>query len=237
MSWYKLGKTVTALRKNMMRVDLHIHIGDEGDYPDPQVQESAIKSILSACIIKGLDVAGLVSHDSPKIGQEAINIAKQQGIDLFVLAGQEYLCTDKFRIIAYNLPSTMPPNMDYNTAAKYIHDNKGIFIVIDITKRQAQILNRTLNSTQQPDGVEVYNAATGWFMDVEVNQFFEFMGSAAKNAKMLEETNVYTLVSRKDLEKMGFLPEGFGKEYTPKYLENEGGPEADQATQEAPLNG
>ena len=77
MSWYKLGKTVTALRKNMMRVDLHIHIGDEGDYPDPQVQESAIKSILSACIIKGLDVAGIVSHDSPKIGQEAINIAKQ----------------------------------------------------------------------------------------------------------------------------------------------------------------
>ena len=237
MSWYKLGKTVTALRKNMMRVDLHIHIGDEGDYPDPQVQESAIKSILSACIINGLDVAGLVSHDSPKIGQEAINIAKQQGIDLFVLAGQEYLCTDKFRIIAYNLPSTMPPNMDYNTAAKYIHDNKGIFIVIDITKRQAQILNRTLNSPQQPDGVEVYNAATGWFMDVEVNQFFEFMGSAAKNAKMLEETNVYTLVSRKDLEKMGFLPEGFGKEYTPKYLENVGGPEVDQATQEAPLNG
>ena len=174
MSWYKLGKTVTALRKNMMRVDLHIHIGDEGDYPDPQVQESAIKSILSACIIKGLDVAGLVSHDSPKIGLEAINIAKQQGIDLFVLAGQEYLCTDKFRIIAYNLPSAMPPNMDYNTAAKYIHDNKGIFIVIDITKRQAQILNRTLNSPQQPDGVEVYNAATGWFMDVEVNQFFEF---------------------------------------------------------------
>ena len=222
MSWYKLGKTVTALRKNMMRVDLHIHIGDEGDYPDPQVQESAIKSILSACIIKGLDVAGLVSHDSPKIGLEAINIAKQQGIDLFVLAGQEYLCTDKFRIIAYNLPSAMPPNMDYNTAAKYIHDNKGIFIVIDITKRQAQILNRTLNSPQQPDGVEVYNAATGWFMDVEVNQFFEFMGSAAKNAKMLEETNVYTLVSRKDLEKMGFLPEGFGKEYTPKYLENVG---------------
>ena len=237
MSWYKLGKTITALRKNMMRVDLHIHIGDEGDYPDPQIQESAITSILSACIIKGLDIVGLVSHGSPKIGQEGIRIAKEQGIDLFVLAGEEYLCTDKFRIIVFNLPGSLPPNMDYATAAKYIHDNNGIFIVIDITKRQAQVLNKTLGTPQQPDGVEVYNAATGWFMDVDVNQFFEFMGSAAKNAKMLEETNVYTLASRKELEKMGFIPEGFGREYTPKYLENVEKAERQKSLQEAPING
>jgi predicted metal-dependent phosphoesterase TrpH len=216
MSWYKLGKTITALRKNMMRVDLHIHIGDEGDYPDPQIQESAIKSILSACIIKGLDIVGLVSHGSPKIGQEGIRIAKEQGIDLFVLAGEEYLCTDKFRIIVFNLPGSLPPNMDYATAAKYIHDNNGIFIVIDITKRQAQVLNKTLGTP---------------------HQFFEFMGSAAKNAKMLEETNVYTLASRKELEKMGFIPEGFGREYTPKYLENVEKAERQKSLQEAPING
>ena len=53
-------------------------------------------------------------------------------------------------------------------------------IVIDITKRQAQILNKTSGTPQQPDGVEVYNAATGWFMDVDVNQFFEFIESIRK---------------------------------------------------------
>ena len=48
--------------------------------------------------------------------------------------------------------------------------------------------------------------------------YFQFMNSAAKNAKMLEETNVYTLISRKDIERLGFIPTGAGKEYVPKYL-------------------
>ena len=68
------------------------------------------------------------------------------------------------------------------------------------------------------------------------------MNSASKNAKMLEETNVYTLISRKDIEKLGFIPPGAGKDYVPKYLrrqdvEEEQAAEAQQPQQQGGVGG
>jgi hypothetical protein len=75
-------------------------------------------------------------------------------------------------------------------------------------------------------------------MDIDIEQsYFQFMNSAAKSAKMLEETNVYTLISRKDIEKLGFIPPGAGKDYVPKYLKRQDvvdEQEAQQAAQAQP---
>ena len=112
--------------------------------------------------------------------------------------------------------------MEYKTAAEYIHKNKGLVMVVDLTKRQAQVINKLVNTPSAPDAIELYNAAVGWYMDIDIEKsYFQFMNSAAKNAKMLEETNVYTLISRKDIERLGFIPTGAGKEYVPKYLKRQ----------------
>lgn len=222
MSWYRLSKNVLALRKNVLRVDLHIHAGDAADFTDEQVKNSTIKSILSAAIIKGLDVVGIISHDGPEMGLLAIQIAKNEGIDLWVVAGQEYTTTDKIKLIAYNLTKAMPPNMDFQTASEYVHKNKGLVMAIDITRRQAQLMNRLKGTPSAPDAIELYNAAVGWFMDIDIDtEYANFTNSAAKNAKMLEDTNVYTLINRKQFEQLGFLPPGAGTDYVPKYLKIE----------------
>ncbi len=243
MSWYRKAKQVVALRKNMLRADIHVHAGDTADFTNDQVRNQTIKSILSAAIIKGLDVIGIVAHDGPYMGQVAIQIASKEGIDLWVISGQEYVCIDKIRIIAYNLQKPLPPNMDYKTAAEYIHKNNGLVMVVDLTKRQAQIVNKLVNTPAAPDAIELYNAAVGWYMDIDIEpSYFQFMNSASKNAKMLEETNVYTLISRKDIEKLGFIPPGAGKDYVPKYLrrqdvEEEQAAEAQQPQQQGGVGG
>ena len=222
MSWYRYARTTTALRKHMMRVDLHVHAGDEADYTDEQIKEDAIRSILSAAVIKGLDVIGIVAHDGLTMGQRAINISANEQLDLWVVAGHEYLCTDKFRIIAYNIKQPVPPNLTYQQAAEWVHKNK-----------QAQIINKLKGTSAQPDAVELYNAEVGWFMDIDVHDYYEFMNSAAKSAKMLEDTNVYTLINRKDFEQLGFMPEGEGTDYVPKYLKRSDELEAQKEQQQA----
>ena len=233
MSWYRYARTTTALRKHMMRVDLHVHAGDEADYTDEQIKEDAIRSILSAAVIKGLDVIGIVAHDGLTMGQRAINISANEQLDLWVVAGHEYLCTDKFRIIAYNINQPVPPNLTYQQAAEWVHKNKGLVMIIDLTKRQAQIINKLKGTSSQPDAVELYNAEVGWFMDIDVHDYYEFMNSAAKSAKMLEDTNVYTLINRKDFEQLGFMPEGEGTDYVPKYLQKSDELEAQKEQQQA----
>jgi hypothetical protein len=175
------------------------------------------------------------------MGQAAIQIASSEGLDLWVVSGQEYVCSDKIRIIAYNLEKPLPANMDYKTAAEYTHKNNGLIMLVDLTRRQAQVVNKFVNTSAAPDAIELYNAAVGWYMDIDIEQsYFQFMNSAAKSAKMLEETNVYTLISRKDIEKLGFIPPGAGKDYVPKYLKRQDvadEQEAQQAAQQPQVQG
>ena len=234
MSWYRKAKQVIALRKNMLRADIHVHAGDVADFTDDQVRNATIKSILSAAIIKGLDIIGIVAHDGPYMGQAAIQIASSEGLDLWVVSCQEYVCSDKIRIIAYNLEKPLPANMDYKTAAEYTHKNNGLIMLVDLTRRQAQVVNKFVNTSAAPDAIELYNAAVGWYMDIDIEQsYFQFMNSAAKSAKMLEEPNVYTLISRKDIEKLGFIPPGAGKDYVPKYLKRQDVADEQEAQQAA----
>lgn len=230
MSWYRFSKTTYALRKHVMRVDLHVHAGDMGDFKDDQIRKSTIKSILSAAVISGLDLIGIVAHDGPQIGLIAKQIASEEQYDLWVVAGHEYLSTDKIRFIAYNLSQPVPSNLTYEDAAKWVHQNKGFIMITDLTKRQSQMMNRLKGTDAKPDAIELYNTEVGWYMDLDIDAgYHEFMNSAAKSANMLEQTNVYTLVNRKKLEEMGLIPVGAGLEYIPKYLQK-----SDEAEQGAP---
>jgi hypothetical protein len=57
-------------------------------------------------------------------------------------------------------------------------------------------------------------------MDLDIDEDYqEFMNSAAKSANSLENTNVYTLINRKELERSGLIPAGTGMDYVPKYLQ------------------
>jgi predicted metal-dependent phosphoesterase TrpH len=229
MSWYR--KTL-ALRKHVMRVDLHVHAGDISDFKDEQLRNQSIKSILSAAVISGLDVIGIVAHDGPQIGIIAKQIASEEQYDLFVIPGHEYLCTDKLRIIGFNVNSPIPPNLTYEQAAKWIHDNKGYILITDLTRRQSQYINKLKGTISAPDGIELYNTAVGWYMDLDVDEDYQaFMNSAAKNANNLENTNVYTLINRKELERVGLIPKGAGENYVPKYLEKASELEGAQGTE------
>jgi predicted metal-dependent phosphoesterase TrpH len=215
-----------------MRVDLHVHAGDLTDFKDDQLRNQSVKSILSAAVISGLDVIGIVAHDGPQMGLLARQIASQEQYDLFVIPGHEYLCSDKLRIIGYNVNTPIPPNLSYEKAAEWIHQNKGYILITDLTRRQAQYINKLKGTEAAPDGIELYNTAVGWYMDLDIDEDYQqFMNSAAKNANNLENTNVYTLINRKELERVGLLPEGAGENYVPKYLEKAS--EAEEAQQQA----
>jgi predicted metal-dependent phosphoesterase TrpH len=229
MSWYR---KIIALRKHVMRVDLHIHAGDLADFKDEQLRNQSIKSILSAAVISGLDVIGIVSHDGPQIGMIAKQISLQEKYDLFVIAGHEYATTDKVRILGLNIKEPIPQGLSYEQAAKWVHQRKGYVMVTDLTRRQSQYINKLKGTDAAPDGIELYNTAVGWYMDLDIDEDYQqFMNSAAKSANNLENTNVYTLINRKELEKMGLLPPGEGTEYVPKYLEKVTAEEPQQGEQ------
>lgn len=215
MSWYK-----TALRKHMMRADLHIHAGDESDFNDPQIKESSIRSILTAAIIKGLDVVGIIAHDGPNMGWQAQEIAKNTRLDLWVIPGQEYVCSDKIRLLAYYIKQPLQPNLTYSQVVELVHKQHGLIMVIDLTKRQSQMINKSKGTVMAPDAIEIYNASVGGYHDVEVD-FPKFISSASKSAKDIETINVFTLINRKDLESIGFIPVGEGTDYVPKYLQRD----------------
>jgi hypothetical protein len=212
--WYK-----TALRKNVMRVDLHAHIGEVDDFNNENDLNSAIRSILTSAVYKGLDVIGLVSHDGPFIGQRAQQLVQQDGIDLYVIPGEEYTANDKVSMIIFNLKDKMPANLNSEQAIQYAHQQKGFVLVINISKRHLQQLNKLRGTGNAPDAIEVYDAVMGAYKDIDTD-YPTFASTAAKNSRDMDALNIYTLIARNELEGMGLLPEEYGTTYEPKYLQN-----------------
>ena len=110
--------------------------------------------------------------------------------------------------------------MTYEQLTSHVRNLKGIIVVRDLTKRQSQYVNKIKGTASAPVAVEIYNAAVGGFSDVEVD-YPKFISSAAKSARELQNTNVFTLINRHDLESLGFLPQGEGENYVPDYLQND----------------
>jgi hypothetical protein len=216
--WYFNKNIRIALRKHVLRIDLHTHVGEVSDFNNPNDLTSSIRSMLSSAIYKGLDIIGIVSHEGPYIGQEAQKLVLQEGIDLYVLAGEEYFTSDRIRMIVFHLKDRMPPNLSAEQAIEYSHKNHGFSLIINISKRQLQQLNKLEGTLSAPDGIEVYDAVSGGFRDVNTD-YPNFVGSAAKSSNELDKINVYTLLDRSEAEKIGLLPEHYGEEYTPQYLQ------------------
>jgi hypothetical protein len=218
MSWYRTGRECFSLRKHTMRADLRVYVSDPAQgVPAEAELASKIKSVLSSAIISGLDVVGIVAPQTPQIGWMAHELAKASKIDLWVVPGEEYMTRDGATIVAYFLQQPMPHGLDMLKALSFIRQNGGFSMVVKPTKRQAQALNKLVGTGSEPDAVEIYNGVSGGFQDIDV-EFTKFVNSAATVPNELERSAVYTLVSRKELESMGLLPENYGEDYEPEYL-------------------
>ena len=76
-------------------------------------------------------------------------------------------------------------------------------------------------SLYAPDAVEIFNAKVGGYRDLNIN-FPKFVSSGATSATDLENTNVFTLLDRKDAEEMKLLQPEEGIDFVPKYLNPQG---------------
>ena len=216
-SWYHIAKECTALRKNVLRVDLCIFIDKEEAFSNEDYLNSTIKSVLTSAIINGLDIVGVLSPDAPYVGLKAKQMAVQQQMDLVVVAGQTYICSGKEELYIYNLLKPVPSNLSIDKACGYVHDNNGFVLVTNVNSKLAPVLNRLQGTKFAPDGVEIYNAKSGGYRDVNID-FPRFVNSGATSANDLDDSNVFTLMQRKTAQEMGLIQGDQGVDFTPKYL-------------------
>jgi hypothetical protein len=215
--WYKTAKECLAIRKNVLRVDLCVFIDKEEQFTNEDYLNSTIKSILTSAIINGLDIIGVLSADNPTVGLRAQQMSIEQKMDLVVVPGQTYVTRDNESLYIYNLTTPMPQNLTLDKACEFAHKKGGFVMVANVSRAIAQKINRLQGSLYAPDAVEVFNAQTGGYRDIDID-FPRFVSSGATSASDLEETNVFTLLERKKAVEMGFIHNEQGVDYTPKYL-------------------
>jgi hypothetical protein len=216
-SWYHIAKECTALRKNVLRADLCIFIDNEEAFSNEDYLNSTIKSILTSAIINGLDIVGILSPVTPVVGLRAKQMSKEQQMDIVVASGQTYICSGKEELYIYNLAKPVPSNLSIDKACGYVHDNNGFVLATNVNSKLAQTLNKLQGSKYAPDGVEIFNAKSGGYRDVDID-FPRFINSGATSANDLDNSNVFTLLHRKDAQETGLIQGDEGVEYTPKYL-------------------
>lgn len=217
-SWYKTSKQCTALRKHVLRVDLCIFIDDEKAFSDVTYLDSTIKSILTASIIKGLDVVGILTRNTPAIGWKALQMAKEQKMDLVVIPGQTYICRDGEELYIYKLQKPLKQGLPFNVACDEAHKLGAYIVASNIKKRQVQMLNKLQGSTSAPDAVEIFNEKLGGYRDLDID-FPKVISSGSTSANELEQSNVFTLLERKKAEEIGLLQKDEGVDFVPKYLQ------------------
>ena len=216
-SWYHIAKECTALRKNVLRADLCVFIDNEEAFSNEDYLNSTIKSILTSAIINGLDIVGILSPATPAVGLRAKQMSKEQQMDIVVASGQTYICSGKEELYIYNLAKPVPNNLSIDKACGFVHDNNGFVLATNVNSKLAQTLNKLQGSKFAPDGVEIFNAKSGGYRDVDID-FPRFVNSGATSANDVDNSNVFTLMYRKDAQEMGLIQGDEGVEYTPKYL-------------------
>ena len=217
-SWYQTSKLCTALRKHILRVDLCVFIDEEKVFSDENYLNSTIKSILTAAIIKGLDIIGILTPQNPSIGWKAVQMAKTQQMDIVVVPGQTYVCQEGIELYIYNMQQPLKLNLTFAEACRTAHSYSGFVVATNITKRQALLLDKLQGSDSAPDAIEIFNGKTGGFRDLSVD-YPSFISSGATSATDLENSNTFTLIDRKKAVDMKLIGEEQGVDFTPKYLE------------------
>ena len=216
-SWYHTAKECTAIRKNVLRVDLCVFVDKEEAFSNEDYLNSTIKSILTSAIINGLDIIGVLSPDTPNVGLRAKQMAIEQQMDIVVVPGQTYICLGKEELYIYNLLKPLPRNLSIDKACGFTHDNNGFVLATNVNSKLALTLNRLQGSKFAPDGVEIFNAKSGGYRDVDID-FPRFVNSGATSASDLDDSNVFSLMQRKTAQEMGLIQGDEGVEFTPKYL-------------------
>ena len=216
-SWYTTSRQCLALRKHVLRIDMCVFIDDEQAFTNESYLNSTVKSILTAAIIKGLDVIGILTKGTPSIGWRAFKMAQDQQMDIAVVPGQTYICKDGEELYIYRLQKPLAPNLTLADACQAAHKMGGFVIASNVGKRQSQLLDKLQGSDYAPDAVEIFNAKSGGFRDLDID-FPKFISSGATSAVDLENTNVFTLLERKKAEEMKLLGQEQGIDYTPRYL-------------------
>lgn len=194
-----------------------VFIDKEEAFSNEDYLNSTIKSILTAAIINGLDVIGILSPDSPSVGLRAKQMSLQQQMDIVVIPGQTYICSGKEELYIYNLTKPVPKNLSIDKACGFVHDNNGFVLATNVNSKLGVTLNRLQGSKFAPDGVEIFNAKSGAYRDIDID-FPRFLSSGATSANDLENTNVFTLMQRKTAQEMGLVQGDEGVDFTPKYL-------------------
>lgn len=194
-----------------------VFVDKEEAFSNEDYLNSTIKSILTSAIINGLDIVGVLSPDTPIVGLRAKQMAKEQQMDIVVAPGQTYICSGKEELYIYNLLKPVPRNLSIDKACGFVHDNNGFVLATNVHSKLAPTLNRLQGSKYAPDGVEIFNAKSGGYRDVDID-FPRFVNSGATSASDLDNSNVFTLIQRKTAQEMGFLQGNEGVDYTPKYL-------------------
>ena len=194
-----------------------IFIDKEESFSNEDYLNSTIKSVLTSAIINGLDIVGILSPDTPNVGLRAKQMAIQQQMDIVVVPGQTYVCSGKEELYIYNLLKPVPRNLSIDKACGYAHDNNGFVLATNVNSKLGPTLNKLQGSKYAPDGVEIFNAKSGGYRDIDID-FPRFVNSGATSANDLDNSNVFTLMQRKTAQEMGLVQGDEGVDYTPKYL-------------------
>ena len=194
-----------------------LFIDKETAFSNENFLNSTIKSLLTAAIIKGLDIVGVLSEENSNIGWKAVQIAEEQKMDIKVIPGQTYKCAGKELLYVYKLKQPLPANLTIDKVCEFSHKNGGYVVVANVTKRQVSELEKLQGSTYAPDAVEIFNDKTGGFRDFNVD-FLKFISSGSTSANELEISNSFTLMDRHKLAEIGLLAEDEKVDFTPKYL-------------------
>jgi hypothetical protein len=133
------------------------------------------------------------------------------------VSGQTYICVGKEELYIYNLLKPVPRNLSIDKACGYVHDNNGFVLATNVNSKLALTLNRLQGSKFAPNGVEIFNAKSGGYRDVDID-FPRFVNSGATSASDLDSSNVFTLIPRQTAEKMGLIQGEEGVDFIPKYL-------------------
>jgi hypothetical protein len=206
-----------SLRKHNVRIDLRVYTGDELEQPDINDLQAKVKSIASSAIIKGLDVVGVVSKFGIYVGQLAKKTAEENQIDIKVIPGQDYKSADGFNAVFYNVQQDIKPGLMIQQAATEAKRQGGRVMLYDLSRSHAKEIEKWKGQPFAPDLVEIYNAHSKAYKDLNIN-YPRVISSAASSGSELEDIPVYTEIPRTTLEKIGFLTQGEGGDYIPGYL-------------------
>ena len=206
-----------SLRKHNVRLDLRVYTGDEVEPSTPEDLQNKVKSLASSAIIKGLDIVGIVSKYGIYVGQLAKQTAEQNQIDIKVIPGQDYKSADGFNAVFYNITQDIKQGLPIQQAIVEAKRQGGKTMLYNLTRNHAKLINHWKGQQFAPDLVEIYNAHSKGYKDLNI-EYPRVISSAAISGSELEDIPVYTEMQREVLEKIGLLLEDEGSDYTPGYL-------------------